>query len=128
MAKKYISRRELLMMVTLSWASVVSVAGVIIAIGSAWKVIVEAKKALNKPYKDIESKFNHYDKCLINDKERLKNLELALGILSRDNEIELKALRDVVNHLRTHNNTGEMERVEDDIDEYLITRVNNIQL
>ena len=51
-----------------------------------------------------------------------------MGILSRDNEIELKALRDVVNHLRTHNNTGEMKRVEDDIDEYLITRVNNIQL
>ena len=127
MAKKYISRRELLMVVTLSWASVVSVAGVIIAIGSAWKVIVEAKKALKKPYKDIESKFNHYDKCLINDKERLKNLELALGILSRDNEIELKALRDVVNHLRTHKNTGEMKRVEDDIDEYLITRVNNIR-
>ena len=116
------------MVVTLSWASVVSVAGVIIAIGSAWKVIVEANKALNKPYKDIESKFNHYDKCLINDNERLKNLELSLGILSRDNEIELKALRDVVNHLRTHNNTGEMKRVEDDIDEYLITRVNSIQL
>ena len=115
------------MVVTLSWASVVSVAGVIVAIGSAWKVIIEAKKALNKPYKDIEHKFNHYDKCLINDNERLKNLELSLGILSRDNEIELKALRDVVNHLRTHNNTGEMKRVEDDIDEYLITRVNNIQ-
>ena len=115
------------MVVTLSWASVVSVAGVIIAIGSAWKVIVEAKKALKKPYEDIENKFNHYDKCLVNDKERLKNLESSLGILSRDNEIELKALRDVVNHLRTHNNTGEMKRVEDDIDEYLITRVNNIQ-
>lgn len=116
------------MVVTLSWASVVSVAGVIIAVGSAWKVIVEAKKALNKPHKDIESKFNHYDKCLVNDNERLKNLEVSLGILSRDNEIELKALRDVVNHLRTHNNTGEMKRVEDDIDEYLITRVNSIQL
>ena len=116
------------MVVTLSWASVVSVAGVIIAIGSAWKVIVEAKKALNKPHKDIESKFAHYDKCLVNDNERLKNLEVSLGILSRDNEIELKALRDVVNHLRTHNNTGEMKRVEDDIDEYLITRVNSIQL
>ncbi len=115
------------MVVTLSWASVVSVAGVIVAIGSALKVIIEAKKALNKPYKDIESKFAHYDKCLVNDKERLKNLEASLGILSRDNEIELKALRDVVNHLRTHNNTGEMKRVEDDIDEYLITRVNNIQ-
>ena len=45
------------MVVTLSWASIVSVAGVIIAIGSAWKVIVEAKRALNKPYKDIEAKF-----------------------------------------------------------------------
>ena len=116
------------MVVTLSWASVVSVAGVIVAIGSAWKVILEAKKAWNKPYKDIESNVNHYDKCLINDNERLKNLELSFGMLSRDNEIELKALSDVVNHLSTHNNTGEMKRVEDDIDDYLRTRVNNIQL
>lgn len=116
------------MVVTLSWASIVSVAGVIIAIGSAWKVIVEAKKALNKPREDIEAKFKHYDKCLAQDKERLDGLELSLHMLSKDNEIELKALRDIINHLRTDNNTGEMKRIEDDIDEYLIGRVNNIQL
>ena len=118
---------KLLMVVTLSWASIVSVAGVIIAIGSAWKVIVEAKRALNKPYKDIEAKFKHYDNCLAKDKERLDVLEGSLRILGKDNEIELKALRDIINHLRTDNNTGEMKRVEDDIDEYLIKRVNNIQ-
>lgn len=116
------------MVVTLSWASIVSVAGVIIAIGSAWKVIMEAKKALNKPYKNIEEKFDHYNKCLTKDKERLDGLELSLHMLSKDNEIELKALRDIINHLRTDNNTGEMKRIEDDIDEYLIGRVNNIQL
>lgn len=116
------------MVVTLSWASIVSVAGVIIAIGSAWKVIMEAKKTLNKPYKDIEAKFDHYNKCLTTDKERLDGLELSLHMLSKDNEIELKALRDIINHLRTDNNTGEMKRIEDDIDEYLIKRVNDIQL
>ena len=119
---------RLLMVVTLSWASIVSVAGVIIAIGSAWKVIMEAKKALNKPREDIEAKFKHYDKCLAQDKERLDGLELSLHMMSKDNEIELKALRDIINHLRTDNNTGEMKRIEDDIDEYLIKRVNNIQL
>lgn len=115
------------MVVTISWASIVSVAGVIIAIGSAWKVIVEAKKALNKPYKDIEAKFEHYDKCLAQDKERIDELEKVLRILGKDNEIELKALRDITNHLRTDNNTGEMKKVEDNIDEYLISRLNNIQ-
>lgn len=115
------------MVVTLSWASIVSVAGVIIAIGSAWKVIMEAKKALNKPREEIEDKHKHYDKCLAQDKERLDRLELSLHMLSKDNEIELKALRDIINHLRTDNNTGEMKRIEDDIDEYLIGRVNNIQ-
>lgn len=115
------------MVLTLSWASIVSVAGVIIAIGSAWKVIAEAKRALNRPYKDIEAKLNHYDRCLAKDKERLDGLETSLRMLSKDNEIELRALRDVINHLRTDNNTGEMKRVEDDIDKYLIARVNNIQ-
>lgn len=115
------------MVITLSWASIVSVAGVIIAIGSAWKIFVEAKKALNKPYKDIKDKFVSYDNFLAKDKERLDNLEASLRTLSEDNEIELKALRDIINHLRTDNNTGEMKKVEDDIDEYLIKRVNNIQ-
>lgn len=115
------------MVVTISWASIVSIAGVIIAIGSAWKVIMEAKKALNKPYKNIEEKFDHYNKRLTKDKERLDGLELSLRMLSTDNEIELKALRDIINHLRTDNNTGEMKRIEDDIDEYLIGRVNNIR-
>ena len=115
------------MVVTLSWASIVSVASVIIAIGSAWTVIVVAKRALNEPYEHVAAKFDHYDKCLAKDKERLDSLELSLHMLSKDNEIELKALRDIINHLRTDNNTGEMKRVEDDIDEYLIKRVNHIQ-
>ena len=115
------------MVVTLTWASIVSGLGVIIVIGSAWKVVVEAKKAFNKPREDIEAKFKHYDKCLAQDKERLDGLELSLHMMNKDNEIELKALRDIINHLRTDNNTGEMKRIEDDIDEYLIKRVNNIQ-
>lgn len=115
------------MVFTLTWASIVSGLGAIIVIGSAWKVVVEAKKALNKPREDIEAKFDRYDKCLAKDKERLDGLELSLHMLSKDNEIELKALRDIINHLRTDNNTGEMKRVEDDIDEYLIKRVNHIQ-
>ena len=60
--------------------------------------------------------------------KELDGLELSLRMMSKDNEIELKALRDIINHLRTDNNTGEMKRIEDDIDEYLIKRVNNIQL
>ena len=117
-----------LMVVTLSWASIVSVAGVIVAIGSAWKVIIEAKKSLNKPYVEVMEKFDHYDKCLAKDKERIDTLEAALRIVGKDNEIELKALRDIINHLRTDNNTGEMKKIEDDIDTYLISRLNNIQL
>ena len=116
------------MVVTISWASIVSIAGVIVAIGSAWKVIIEAKKSLNKPYVEVMEKFDHYDKCLAKDKERIDTLEAALRIVGKDNEIELKALRDIINHLRTDNNTGEMKKIEDDIDTYLISRLNNIQL
>ena len=35
------------MVITLSWASIESVAGIIFVIGSAWKVVMEAKKAVN---------------------------------------------------------------------------------
>ncbi len=122
------------MVVTLSWASISAVAGVIVVIGSAWKVIIEARKALNKPYQELLDKFEHYDKCLASDKERLDSMEEMIKklsanneVLSKDNEIELMALRDIINHLRTDNNTGAMQEIEDDIDEHLISR-HNVQL
>lgn len=116
------------MVLTLSWASIAYVAGIIIALSSAWKVIVEARKALNKPYSDVVEKLKHYDEYLAKDKKRIEALELALQVVGKDNEIELKALRDIINHLRTDNNTGEMKKIEDDIDTYLISRVHNIQV
>lgn len=119
-------RGKLLMVVTLSWASILSVAGAIVAIGSAWKVLVEMKKEWNKPQEELENKVNDFEKYLAQDKKRIDGLESALHILSKDNEIELRALRDIINHLRTDNNTGEMQKVEDDIDGYLISRLNNI--
>ena len=119
-------RGRLLMVVTLSWASILSVAGAIVAIGSAWKVLIEMKKEWNKPQEELENKVNDFEKYLAQDKKRIDGLESALHILSKDNEIELRALRDIINHLRTDNNTGEMQKVEDDIDGYLISRLNNI--
>ena len=119
-------RGKLLMVVTLSWASILSVAGAIVAIGSAWKVLIEMKKEWNKPQEELEDKVNDFEKYLAQDKKRIDGLESALHILSKDNEIELRALRDIINHLRTDNNTGEMQKVEDDIDGYLISRLNNI--
>ena len=112
------------MTITLSLMSIVvtitSIASAIVAVSAAWKV-------LSKPHKDVQKRFKEYDGYLTKDKERLDGLELSLRMLSTDNEIELKALRDIINHLRTDNNTGEMKRIEDDIDEYLIGRVNNIR-
>ena len=126
MKKNKLGRGRLLMVVTLSWASILSVAGAIVAIGSAWKVLIEMKKEWNKPQEELENKVNDFEKYLAQDKKRIDGLESALHILSKDNEIELRALRDIINHLRTDNNTGEMQKVEDDIDGYLISRLNNI--
>ena len=112
------------MTITLSLMSIVvtltSIASAIVAVSAAWKV-------LSKPHKDVQKRFKEYDGYLAKDKERLDGLELSLRMLSTDNEIELKALRDIIIHLRTDNNTGEMKSIEDNIDEYLIGRVNNIR-
>lgn len=115
------------MVVTLSWTLIASVAGVIIAIGSAWKVIMEARNALNKPHKNLEAKIDHCNEHLANHEERVDELELSLHTLGKDNEIELMALRDIINHLRTNNNTGDMEKIEDGIEKYLIKRINITQ-
>ena len=112
------------MTITLSLMSIVvtltSIASAIVAVSAAWKV-------LSKPHKDVQNKFKEYDGYLARDKERLDELERVLKILGKDNEMELRAIRDMINHLRTDNNTGEMEKIEDDIDGYLISRLNNIQ-
>ena len=115
------------MVLTLSWASIAYVAGIIVVLGSSWKVVNEARKALKKPHTEMMEKFEQYDEFLARDKDRLDALEVALKIMGKDNIIELKALRDIINHLRTDNNTGEMQKVEKDIDEYLIGRVVDIQ-
>lgn len=112
------------MTITLSLMSIVvtitSIASAIVAVSAAWKV-------LSKPHKDVQKKFKEYDGYLAKDKERLDEFERVLKILGKDNEMELRAIRDMINHLRTDNNTGEMEKIEDDIDGYLISRLNNIQ-
>lgn len=115
------------MTLTITWASVFYVAGGLAAIWAAWKAFMEARKLMNKPQDEIKDKLKHHDDCLARDKKRLDEIEDMLIVLGKDNEIELKALRDIMNHLRTDNHTGEIEQLEDDINEYLITRVKYVR-
>lgn len=110
------------MTITLSWATLIVLASGITVIGAAWKTIKEAQKALNKPKEELSDKLKHYDECLANDKKRLDEIEDALEREKKDNEVVLKTLKEIIKHLRTKNNTDEMKKVEENIDNYLIER------
>lgn len=110
------------MTITLTWATLIVLASGIAAIGTAWKTIKEAQKALNKPKEELSDKLKHYDECLANDKKRLDEIEGALERQKKDNEVMLKTLKELIKHFRTNNNTDEMKKVEENIDNYLIER------
>ena len=100
---------------TVSVASVVAVASAIVTVYGAIKVIAEMKKKAEQPMADVNKKLDR-------DKKRLDKLEDSFDDLKKDNEITLTALKVIINHLRTDNNTGAMQKLEEEIDSYLIRR------
>lgn len=88
-------------------------------------VVAIVKKILTpilNPIKELAEKQEHIEECLNRDKKRLDKHDEILGLLVKDNEMELTSLMQLINHLRTDNNTGSMKVIEDSIDKYLISR------
>ena len=59
------------MTVELNIATIIYLASCIITVGGAVKILMEAKKALQKPLDEVEKKLEHYDQCLDKDKKHL---------------------------------------------------------
>lgn len=106
----------------MSTTAIVSVCGIIMAIGGALACIGRAISAIQKPQKENERKFEHIYECLTKDKDDIVELrKLAnenrevIGFLVRINLVMLK-------HLESGNDTGEMRQTIHDVEEWLIER------
>lgn len=92
-------------------ALIMKICGFIVAIGGAGAY-------LNKviaPLKDLSRKLD-------NDKKRLDNHDEKIALLQADCKEILKTQNVMMSHMVTNNNTGELKKRQDEINEYLINR------
>lgn len=97
-------------------------AGVIITVGSAVKVMRDAKTELEKPHKEIKAKLEHHDECLKRDDQRLKKLESENDSLREDMHQVMLVMLVMLSHMESGNNTGEIVKAKNDLNRYLIER------
>lgn len=96
------------MTIELNVATIIYIASCVITVGGAVKILLEAKKALQKPLDEVNKKLEHYDHCLDKDKKHLDKLDMvveenvkAINMLV---DIDLTMLR----HMSDGNHTGEV--------------------
>jgi hypothetical protein len=85
----------------------VIIAGLTTIIGFITKVM--------SPYTDLRKRIEKVEEHQANDLERLK-------IMENDMRMMLKATRVLVAHSVTNNNTGELKKVQAEMDDYLINK------
>lgn len=97
------------------WQTILAVCAGFSCICVALAHLINIVKAVKKPADDVNQK-------LANDNERLKDLEdqykyvaSAIGVLMRCDLVML-------GHMKTGNNSGQMSRMENEIQEFLINR------
>lgn len=84
---------------------------VCVAVGWLIKLI----KALKKPNTDINEKLDNDNKRIKELEDQLKYISSSIGVLMRCDLV-------ILGHLRTNNNTGQMSKMETEIQEFLINR------
>lgn len=85
--------------------------GLVAALWGVWKIIKEAKK----PSDDLKKKVDRHEELLINDNERLKEIE-------ESNKLILRCLVVIINHDITGNGIVELKSSRDELQKYLIDK------
>lgn len=105
------------MTIELNVATVIYIATCIVTVGGAVKILMEARKALQKPIDEVNRKLAHYDECLDRDKRHLDKIddviEANTSAINMMVDVDLTMLR----HMSDGNHTGEInekiKKVED---------------
>ena len=108
------------MTIELNLATFIYICTCIITVGGAIKVLLEAKKALQKPLDQVNEKLERYDNFLNNDKKRLDKIDGVLGELTESINMLVKSNRTILYHLEDGNHTGEIKEELDELDDWLL--------
>lgn len=83
----------------------------VVGIWGVWKIIVELKK----PNDDLKAKVERHEDLLVNDNNRLKEVEDS-------NKMILQCLLVIINHEITGNGIDRLKDTRDALQEYLVNK------
>lgn len=108
------------MTIELNLATVIYICSCIGIVGGAIKILVEAKKALQKPLDEVNKKLNQYDDFLSRDKERLDKVDEVLAELTQSINMLVRSNRTMLYHMEDGNHTGEIKKELAKLDAWLL--------
>ena len=103
-------------------AEIMSICAIISALGGAVVYINKAIRAIQKPQRENEEKFEHIYKCLTNDKEDIRRMERLVENNTMSINFLIKTNLVILKHLESGNDTGLMRRTIKEIEEWLIDK------
>lgn len=108
--------------ITINVALLISVCGLIAAVGVAVTWIKKALSPVLKPLKEMQTSIEEVEKRTINDFNRLNEHEQILKEIQADNKEILKSVLLLLDHAETGNNTGEVAKGRKELEQYLVNR------
>lgn len=100
----------------------VGFSSICVAGGHLLRIIDKAKK----PAEDTKEKFKRIDEKLDDDFKRIRRIEDQNAFMLKAISLLLQDDLVILNHLRTDNNTGEMGKQEQKVQEFLIERKSDV--
>lgn len=103
-------------------ALILTICGVITAIGAAVVYIAKLFKTINQPYKENKERLDKIDEHLDNDNKRINELYDMMKQITQAFNMSIKNDLVMLKHLESNNNTGEISKTISDLQEWLIDR------
>lgn len=97
------------MTIELNIATIIYICTCIITVGGAVKILLEARKALQKPIDEVNRKLEHYDQCLDKDKRHLDKLDDMVSENASAISMMVDANLTMLRHMSDGNHTGEIK-------------------
>ena len=110
------------MEITVSIASILYIAVAIGTVGSAVKILFEAKKALTKPLDEIDKKITHHDECLDRDKKHLEKIDVAIEELGQATNLLISSNIAMMSHTIYGNHIENLKEEKKQMEDWLVER------
>ena len=114
------------MTITLTWQTVIlgflAICGGFTTVCVAGGWFIKIVKGLKKPSDDVKARLQSQDEKIADEDDRIKDLEKQFKFVLKAISLLLQDDLAILNHLRTDNNTGEMAKQENKVQEFLIQR------